>query len=328
MKAREKRKLGCEKMGKYFAKRFGMALLTILLVACMTFLLMNAVPGSPWLSEKSPSEATIAALNAKYGLDQPVHVQLYMYLKNIVHGDFGVSLKMQKNREVLSIIKEMFPVSAKVGAIALAWAVLVGVPLGCLAAFKRGRLTDSILRVICTLGISMPSFVVASVLLVVFAGGLSSIKLFPTIFDASQGWRTYVLPCFALGFYPMCYTARQTRSSMLDSLNQEYIKTARAKGLKNKKIIFKHALRNALIPVITYLGPQVAFTLCGGFVVESVFSIPGLGRYFVQSIQNRDYPVIMGTTIFLATFIILMNLVVDLLYKVADPRINLTKGGE
>lgn len=315
-------------MGKYFAKRFGMALLTILLVACLTFLLMNAVPGSPWLSEKSPSEATIAALNAKYGMDKPVYVQLGMYLKNILHGDFGVSLKMQKNREVLSIIKEMFPVSAKVGAIALAWAVLVGVPLGCLAAFKRGKLTDSILRIICTLGISMPSFVVASVLLVVFAGGLSSFKLFPTIFNASQGWRAYVLPCFALGFYPMCYTARQTRSAMLDSLNQEYIKTARAKGLKNNKIIFKHALRNALIPVITYLGPQVAFTLCGGFVVESVFSIPGLGRYFVQSIQNRDYPVIMGTTIFLASFIILMNLVVDLLYKVADPRINLTKGGE
>ena len=303
-----------------------MALVTIFLVTCVTFLLMNAVPGSPWLSEKTPSEATLAALNAKYGLDKPVLVQLFMYLKNLLHGDFGVSLKMQRNREVLSIILEMFPVSAKIGAIALAWAILVGVPLGCFAAFKRGKVTDSILRIICTLGISMPSFVVASVLLVVFAGG--AFKFFPTIFDASQGWRTYVLPCFALGFYPMCYTARQTRSAMLDSLNQEYIKTARAKGLKNSKIIFKHALRNALIPVITYLGPQVAFTLCGGFVVESVFSIPGLGRYFVQSIQNRDYPVIMGTTIFLATFIILMNVVVDILYKVADPRISLTKGGD
>ena len=313
-------------MGKYFLKRLGMALVTIFLVTCVTFLLMNAVPGSPWLSEKTPSEATLAALNAKYGLDKPVLVQLFMYLKNLLHGDFGVSLKMQRNREVLSIILEMFPVSAKIGAIALAWAILVGVPLGCFAAFKRGKVTDSILRIICTLGISMPSFVVASVLLVVFAGG--AFKFFPTIFDASQGWRTYVLPCFALGFYPMCYTARQTRSAMLDSLNQEYIKTARAKGLKNSKIIFKHALRNALIPVITYLGPQVAFTLCGGFVVESVFSIPGLGRYFVQSIQNRDYQVIMGTTIFLATFIILMNVVVDILYKVADPRISLTKGGD
>ncbi len=315
-------------MGKYFAKRIGMALVTIFLVTCLTFLLMNAVPGSPWLSEKSPSEATLAALNAKYGLDKPVSVQLMMYLKNLLKGDFGVSLKMQKNRAVTSIIAEMFPISARIGAMALTWAVLVGVPLGCLAAFKRGKFTDSVLRVICTLGISMPSFVVASVLLVTFAGGLAVLKIFPTIFDPALGWRSYVLPCFSLGFYPMCYTARQTRSAMLDSLNQEYIKTARAKGLKNFKIIFKHALRNALIPVITYLGPQVAFTLCGGFVVESVFSIPGLGRYFVQSIQNRDYPVIMGTTIFLATFIILMNVVVDLLYKVADPRINLTKGGE
>ncbi len=315
-------------MGKYFAKRIGMALVTIFLVTCLTFLLMNAVPGSPWLSEKSPSEATLAALNAKYGLDKPVSVQLMMYLKNLLKGDFGVSLKMQKNRAVTSIIAEMFPIYARIGAMALTWAVLVGVPLGCLAAFKRGKFTDSVLRVICTLGISMPSFVVASVLLVTFAGGLAVLKIFPTIFDPALGWRSYVLPCFSLGFYPMCYTARQTRSAMLDSLNQEYIKTARAKGLKNFKIIFKHALRNALIPVITYLGPQVAFTLCGGFVVESVFSIPGLGRYFVQSIQNRDYPVIMGTTIFLATFIILMNVVVDLLYKVADPRINLTKGGE
>ena len=305
-------------MGKYFVKRLGMAILTIFLVACLTFLLMNAVPGSPWLSEKTPSETTLAALNAKYGLDKPVYVQLFMYLKNILHGDFGVSLKMQKNRAVLDIIVDMFPVSAKVGALALLWAILVGVPLGCLAAFKRGKLTDSILRVICTLGISMPSFVVASVLLVTLTGN-NALNLFPSIFDPSQGWGAYVLPC---------YTARQTRSAMLDSLSQEYIKTARAKGLKNKKIIFKHALRNALIPVITYLGPQVAFTLCGGFVVESVFSIPGLGRYFVQSIQNRDYPVIMGTTIFLAAFIILMNLVVDLLYKVADPRISLTKGGE
>ena len=315
-------------MGKYVAKRLGMAAVTIFLVTCLTFLLMNAVPGSPWLSEKTPSEATLAALNAKYGLDQPVIVQLGKYLQNLLRGDFGVSLKMQKNRAVLSIIKEMFPVSAKVGAIALCWAVLVGVPLGCLSAFKRGKLTDSILRVVCTLGISMPSFVVASILLVVFAGGIEGFRPFPTIFDPSQGVKAYVLPCFALGFYPMCYTARQTRSAMLDSLNQEFIKTARAKGLKNSKIIFKHALRNALIPVITYLGPQVAFTLCGGFVVESVFSIPGLGRYFVQSIQNRDYPVIMGTTVFLASFIILMNMVVDILYKIADPRISLTQGGE
>lgn len=312
-------------MAKYILKRVLMAVITLFIVTCLTFLLMNAIPGNPWLSEKTPPQATIDALNEKYGLDQPVIVQLGKYLVNILHGDFGNSIKMQKDRPVLEIITTMFPVSATIGIIAILWAILVGVPLGCLAAYKRGTWVDSLLRVICTIGISMPGFVVATMLLYVFAGGIEGMKFFPTIFDGSV--RSYVLPCLALGFYPMCYLSRQTRTAMLDSINQEYIKTARAKGLKNKKIIFKHALRNALIPVITYLGPQIAFTLCGGFVVETVFSIPGLGRYFVSSIQNRDYPIIMGTTIFLAAFIIVMNLVVDLLYKLVDPRINLSKGG-
>lgn len=312
-------------MAKYILKRVLMAVITLFVVICLTFFLMNAIPGNPWLSEKTPPQATIDALNEKYGLDQPVIVQLGKYLANIVHGDFGNSIKMQKDRPVLDIITTMFPVSAAIGIVAIVWAILVGVPLGCLAAYKRGTWVDSLLRVICTIGISMPGFVVATILLYLLAGGVEGMKFFPTIFDGSV--RSYVLPCLALGFYPMCYLSRQTRTAMLDSINQEYIKTARAKGLKNKKIIFKHALRNALIPVITYLGPQVAFTLCGGFVVETVFSIPGLGRYFVQSIQNRDYPIIMGTTIFLAAFIIVMNLVVDLLYKLVDPRINLSKGG-
>lgn len=312
-------------MAKYILRRVLMAVITLLIVTCLTFLLMNAIPGSPWLSEKTPTQATIDALNEKYGLDKPVIVQLGMYLEDLVHGDFGVSIKMQKDRPVLDIITTMFPVSATIGIIAILWAILVGVPLGCLAAYKRGTWVDSLLRVICTIGISMPGFVVATILLYLLGGGIAGFKIFPTIFDGTL--KSYVLPCAALGFYPMCYLSRQTRTAMLDSINQEYIKTARAKGLKNKKIIFKHALRNALIPVITYLGPQIAFTLCGGFVVETVFSIPGLGRYFVQSIQNRDYPIIMGTTIFLATFIIIMNLVVDLLYKLVDPRINLSKGG-
>ena len=312
-------------MAKYIVKRVLMAVVTLFIVICLTFFLMNAVPGSPWLSEKTPSPATIAALNEKYGLDKPVVVQLGLYLQDILQGDFRVSLKMQKDRPVLDIITDMFPISARIGAIAISWAILVGVPLGCLAAYKRGTWVDSLLRVICTLGISMPGFVIATMLLHIFAGGIEGLKIFPTMFDGTA--KSYVLPCLALGFYPMCYLSRQTRTAMLDAINQEYIKTARAKGLKNKKIIFKHALRNALIPVITYLGPQIAFTLCGGFVVEKVFSIPGLGRYFISSIQNRDYPLIMGTTIFLAAFIIIMNLIVDLLYKLVDPRINLAKGG-
>ncbi|NLV87402.1 MAG: ABC transporter permease [Clostridiales bacterium] len=313
-------------MAKYTLKRLGMAIITLLLVACITFLLMNTIPGSPWLTEKTPSQATIDALNEKYGLNEPEIVQLGKYFKNLFKGDMGVSLKMQKNRPVVDIILEMFPVSAKIGAIALLWAVLVGVPLGCIAAYNRGKWVDSLLRIVGTIGISMPSFVVASLLLTGLGGSDDSI--FPTIFKASLGAKAYILPCFALGLYPMCYISRQARSSMLDALGQDYIKTARAKGLKNSAVIFKHALRNALIPVITYLGPQIAFTLCGGFVVETVFSVPGLGRYFIQSIQNRDYPLIMGTTVFLAAFIIFMNFFVDILYVVVDPRIKLEKGGE
>lgn len=310
-------------MAKYIVKRVFMALLTIFAIASLTFFLMKAIPGNPFLSEKNPPQSVLDALNAKYGLDKSIPEQYLMYMGNLLKGDLGVSIKTQKNYPVARIIKEMFPTSAKIGAIAILWAVVVGVLLGCISAYYRGRVADSTLRVVCTLGISMPSFVVATLLLLWLCGAG---KPFPTIFDGSN-WRSYVLPCMALGFYPMCYIARQTRTSMLDALSQEYIKTARAKGLLTRKIVLKHALRNAFIPVLTYLGPQIAFTLTGGFVVEKVFTIPGLGKYFVQCISNRDYPVIMGTTIFLASFVIIMNLIVDLLYKVVDPRINLAKEG-
>ncbi|HIY16904.1 MAG TPA: ABC transporter permease, partial [Candidatus Intestinimonas stercorigallinarum] len=219
-------------MAKYIVKRVLMAVVTLFIVICLTFFLMNAVPGSPWLSEKTPSPATIAALNEKYGLDKPVVVQLGLYLQDILQGDFRVSLKMQKDRPVLDIITDMFPISARIGAIAISWAILAGVPLGCLAAYKRGTWVDSLLRVICTLGISMPGFVIATMLLHIFAGGIEGLKIFPTMFDGTA--KSYVLPCLALGFYPMCYLSRQTRTAMLDAINQEYIKTARAKGLKNK----------------------------------------------------------------------------------------------
>lgn len=314
-------------MAKYLVKRVLMALLTVWLIASLTFVLMNAAPGNPWLSDKTPPQSVIDALNAKYGLDKPLGEQYVIYMGNLLQGDFGSSIKVSKNRPVTEMIMEKFPVSAKMGIIAVCWATVVGIPLGCLAAYKRGKLTDSILRVVCTLGVSLPAFVVASVLLVVFCGGIPELHFFPSTYHAANGVRGYILPCLCLGLYPMCYIARLTRSSMLDAINQEYIKTARAKGLTGGPIIFKHALRNAVIPVITYLGPLTAFTLCGGFVVETVFSIPGLGTSFVESITALDYPLIMGTVIFLATFIVFMNLMVDILYKVVDPRINLTKGG-
>ena len=309
-------------MGKYIITRILQSFLVLMLVATITFLLMNMVPGSPFLSEKPPSPEVMEQLNKKYGLDKPLSVQLKKYLINTLKLDFGVSLKMQKNRPVIEIIKEMFPTSAKIGLIALSWSILVGLPLGCLAAYHRGDGVDSFLRVLTTIGISVPGFVVATLLLIFFGVKL---KVLPTMGLGKVS--AYVLPCFSLGFNPMCYIARLSRSSMLDVINQDYIRTARAKGVPASKILFRHALRNAFIPVLTYLGPLTASILCGSFVVESVFSLPGMGRYFINSILNRDYPIIMATTIFFAALVIFMNLVVDILYKFVDPRIDITKGG-
>ncbi len=309
-------------MGKYIITRILQSFLVLILVATITFLLMNMVPGSPFLSEKPPSPEVMEQLNKKYGLDKPLSVQLKRYLINTLKLDFGVSLKMQKNRPVIEILKEMFPTSAKIGLIALSWSILVGLPLGCLAAYHRGDGVDSFLRVLTTIGISVPGFVVATLLLIFFGVKL---KVLPTMGLGKVS--AYILPCFSLGFNPMCYIARLSRSSMLDVINQDYIRTARAKGVPASKILFKHALRNAFIPVLTYLGPLTASILCGSFVVESVFSIPGMGRYFINSILNRDYPIIMATTIFFAALVIFMNLVVDILYKFVDPRIDITKGG-
>ena len=309
-------------MGKYIITRILQSFLVLILVATITFLLMNMVPGSPFLSEKPPSPEVMEQLNKKYGLDKPLSVQLKKYLINTLKLDFGVSLKMQKNRPVIEILKEMFPTSAKIGLIALSWSILVGLPLGCLAAYHRGDGVDSFLRVLTTIGISVPGFVVATLLLIFFGVKL---KVLPTMGLGKVS--AYVLPCFSLGFNPMCYIARLSRSSMLDVINQDYIRTARAKGVPASKILFKHALRNAFIPVLTYLGPLTASILCGSFVVESVFSLPGMGRYVINSILNRDYPIIMATTIFFAALVIFMNLVVDILYKFVDPRIDITKGG-
>lgn len=310
-------------MFKYCIKRVGIAVLTILFIAIVTFLLMNAIPGSPFATEKGVSPEVQANLEAKYGMDKPLPVQLKNYLVSFVQGDMGVSLKMQKNRPVGDIITEKFPVSLRVGIFALLWAVIVGIPLGCLAAYRRGKILDNVIRVLATLGVAIPGFVIATTLLIVFG---VKFPILPT--SGLNDMKSYILPCFSLGFYPMCYTARLTRSSMLDAINQDYIRTARAKGLKTGKIIFKHALRNSLIPVVTYIGPLVAYIITGGFVVETVFTIPGLGRYFVQSILARDYPIIMGTTIFLAFLLVVAMLIVDIVYKIIDPRIQLGKAGE
>ncbi|MBC5996641.1 ABC transporter permease [Romboutsia ilealis] len=302
---------------KYVFKRIMMAIFTIFVAATITFFLMKLVPGSPFASEKT-NEIAQQALNEKYGLDKPVLVQYKIYLQQLLQGDLGVSYKLQKNVPVTKIIADSFPISARIGAMAIGFALLVGIPLGCLSALKRGKWEDSVIRVVSTLGIAVPSFVIATASMLIFA---IELNLLPTYGLSNPS--SYILPVFTLGFYPMCYITRLMRSSMLDSLGQDYIRTARAKGMSEFIVTFKHALKNSLIPVITYLGPLVAFTLTGGFVVEKVFNIPGLGRYFIKAIDARDYNLIMGTTVFLASFIILMNLVCDILYKLVDPRIKL-----
>lgn len=294
-----------------------MAVITIFVVATLTFFLMNAVPGGPYEAEKAISPAAKAALEAKFGLDQPLFKQYLTYMKNILHGDFGPSLK-QRGREVIDIIMAKFPVSARIGGISVLVALLVGIPTGCVAALNRGRTSDSVIIVIATIGIAVPSFVVCSLSMYFFGVKL---RWLPTF--GLTSWKHFVMPVFALAFYPTAYITRLMRSSMLDVLGQDYMRTARAKGVSAFVSLFKHALRNAILPIITYCGPMLAYTLTGSFIIEKVFTIPGLGGEFVSSITNRDYMMIMGTTIFLATLMVVMNVIVDILYKIVDPRINL-----
>lgn len=304
-------------MLKYILKRVGLAIVTIWAVATLTFFLMNMVPGGPFLSEKAVSPAAMAALEAKYGLDKPLGQQYITYLTDALHGDFGDSLK-QRGRTVMSIITTKFPVSAKVGGVAIIVSLCLGVPLGCFAAMHRGKFLDNLISVISTCGIAVPSFVICTVLMY-FLG--VNLKILPTY--GLTSWKHYIMPVLSLSFYPTAYIMRLMRSSMLDVLGQDYMRTAKAKGLAEQKRIFKHALRNAILPVITYMGPMIAYTLTGSFVVEKIFTIPGLGGEFIGSINSRDYTVIMGTTIFLATIIVVMNVVVDIVYKLVDPRIKL-----
>ncbi len=304
-------------MLKYIVKRIGLAIVTIWAVATLTFFLMNMVPGGPFLSEKAISPQATAALEAKYGLDKPLFQQYLTYMNDALHGDFGDSLK-QRGRTVMDIILSRFPVSARVGGISVLVALLFGIPLGCLAALKRGKFLDSLISVVATCGIAVPNFVICTVLLY-FLG--VQMRLLPTI--GLNSWQHYIMPVMALSFYPTAYIMRLMRSSMLDVLGQDYMRTAKAKGVSGFFILFKHALRNAILPVVTYVGPMLAYTVTGSFVVEKIFTIPGLGGEFIRAINGRDFTMIMGTTIFLATLIIIMNVVVDIVYKVVDPRIKL-----
>ena len=301
----------------YVLKRIGLAILTIWVVITITFFVMHAVPGGPFVGEKATTPAVQAAMEAKYGLDKPVLEQYFTYLGDIVlRFDFGPSLK-QRVRQVIDIIADGMKVSAKLGLIAAFGALVVGIVLGAVAALQRNKVIDKVIMVITTAFVSMPSFIAGALLLTIFA---VSLHLLPANGAQKNG---LILPVVTLGLYPMAYITRLTRSSMLDVLGQDYIRTARAKGVPGFKVIFGHALKNSLIPVITYFGPMLAYIVTGSIVVEQIFAVPGIGRAFVNSITGRDYPLIMGTTIILACLIIIMNLVSDLLYKIVDPRIEL-----
>ena len=301
-------------MAKYVLKRILLAILTVFIICAITFFLMHAIPGGPFNREKALDQATIDALNARYNLDKPVVEQFFIYLGELLKGDFGVSLK--NGREIKAIIGESFPISCKVGLMAISVALIFGTIFGSVAALMRNKLPDRIIVFFSTLFTAVPSFVLATLLLLVFCIKLEWVQVW------SAGSTNYVLPVIALAAYPMAYVTRLSKTSMLDALSQDYIRTAKAKGVRKTKIIFKHALRNSLIPVITYAGPQIAYIITGSMVVETVFTIGGIGSKFVSAITNRDYTMIMATTIFLATLMVVANLICDLLYKVVDPRIN------
>ncbi len=299
----------------YILKRIMLALLTVWVVITITFFVTRLVPGGPFMGEKAISQAAMNALEAKYGLDKPVMEQYVTYIKDIVFEfDFGPSLK-QRGREVIDVITDGMKISAELGLSAAFSALGIGIVFGSIAALNRNKLVDRIIMVITTAFVSMPSFIMGSLLLLVFAVKL---QWFPANGSTADG---LILPIITLALYPMAYITRLTRSSMLEVLGQDYIRTAKAKGVSKAKIIFGHALKNSLIPVITYFGPMLAYIVTGSLVVEKIFAVPGIGRAFVNSITGRDYPLIMGTTIVLATLIVVMNLVSDILYKVVDPRI-------
>lgn len=302
-------------MGKYVTKRVLLAIVTVFIVCGITFFAMNAIPGGPFDGEKALSPEVKEALEKRFNLDKPVGEQFVLYMKNLAHGDFGVSAKT--GRDIKTTIFESFKVSAKLGGMAILTTLVLGLIFGSLAALTRNHLPDRLIIFFSTLFTSLPSFVFGSLLLLVFCVTLKWVPVW------SPDNQNYLLPVIALAAYPMAYITRLTKSSMLDVLGQDYVRTARAKGVSQLKTIFKHTLRNSLIPVITYVGPMTASILTGSLVVEKIFTIGGLGAKFVEAITNRDYPLIMGTTIFLAVLMVTMNLITDIVYKMIDPRIKL-----
>lgn len=289
----------------------------LLVVASLTFVLVRIVPGGPFDADKNLPPEIIANLNAKYHLDKPVPEQYFLYLGRLAQGDLGVSYKYV-NRTVNDILSDAFPVSLQLGTISLTLAVLVGVPLGAIAAVCRGRKEDVIAMFLSTLGISVPGFVIGATLIFVFA---IELRVLPVGLWESP-WHV-VLPAVTLAFSPAAYLARLTRASVLEIVEKDWVRTARSKGLSQWSTVTKHILRNSLIPVVTVLGPLTAIVITGSFVVEYIYAIPGMGRFFITAVMNRDYDLILGTTLVFAVLLIIANTFVDVAYQILDPRMRI-----
>ena len=306
-------------MGKYIFRRILSMILVLFIVATLTFFLAKAIPGGPFTKEKAVPEVVLQRLNEKYHFNDPLWKQYLSYMGDLIRGDLGPSFRYDA-LTVNDIVAKGFPVSAMLGFFAVLLSVVLGIPAGIIAAYKQNRWQDNTVMLLSIIGISVPNFILATVFM--YFLGLK-FKILPI-----AGWGSFsnmILPAVTLAAYPTAYTARLTRSSMLDVLNQDYIKTARSKGLSEFKILTVHALKNALLPVVTYMGPMIAAVFTGSFVVERLFFIPGLGKYYVTAIYDRVYTVILGTTMFYAAFLVAANLVVDILYAFLDPRITFTE---
>jgi oligopeptide transport system permease protein len=306
----------------YYFIRVVSAFFTIFLIATITFVMMHAIPGGPFSRERALPEEIIAALNAKYHLDDPLWKQYLDYMVGLITFDLGPSFK-RTGFEVEELIAAGFPISAKIGLMAILLIILIGIPVGIVSALRQNRPADYLVMFFATLGVTIPSFVVAALFIYIFAGLLNWVDAFGLNRPSS-----YIGPVVALVGYSLAFVSRLTRSSMLEVMRQDYIRTARANGLSRFKVIYKHALKNALIPVVTYIGPMIAAILTGSFVIEKVFTIPGIGKYFVQSVSDRDYTMILGTTVFYAVLYVVMVLLVDVAYSLIDPRIRLGKKSE
>lgn len=314
---------------KFIGKRLFYAVVALLLLITITFLLMHMLPGDPFIGAKPIPESAKQALYVKYGLNQPLYMQYIRYVGNAVRGDFGNSTVYQ-GQTVGSIIMQAFPYSFELGMLALIFAVILGIFMGVVAALHNGKPLDTVTMAIAAVGISVPSFILGALLqyyLGIKLSGWTNATFGFRMFEVS-GWSTFsqkLIPSFVLGFGQLAVISRLMRASTLDVIGQDYIKTAKSKGLSELSIVWHHTLRNASLPVITVLGPLSASILTGAFVVENIFNIPGMGKYFVTSVQANDYPMICGTTLFYGSFLILANLIVDILYMVIDPNIKLGK---